>query len=1170
MRQAIRSIGVVSAAACGLLSVITATLALWRAEPSRWTDGHDIDTSSSQLTPRQVLWTPARPARDRSDVEEYEPRVSSDGQMMLMVRRRPGQNADLYACTWTAKGWSEPAPLEAVNSPADELGPELSPSGDRLYFYSDRDGGLGGYDVWVTRRTASGWSEPQNLGPSVNTAANEYGAALTPAGDRLYFSSNRARRGEPVTSPDAWRATVRERRARHDYDLYVAALDAEGLPTASSAPVHALNTSHDEASPAVSPAGDFVYFASDRPGGVGGYDVWRARLSGDHVAAPEGLGPAVNSTSNDLDPALSTDGFRLYFSSDRRAGTDAEAAPPSEPLPEPTYALWMSGSREVYLSQAASSFWSRWAAAWRTLLPWLAPLIAVALFMLLARKLWRDPVLRGRFVRLSLLAQCLVISVLVHMMIASGLAVWKVSAAMGDLLATEGGGVAVALETAGVDDGAIAQLRGEGTFAEAVAIPAHSLPAGEHAPVPAGVSEASPITLAPMTELAPPAPPLSEPDLRPIATLPSAPTPSTIVPRSELEVAMPVQPEPARAVREAVAGALPNFTTPGVDAAMPPRAVGADAPIAVTPPALPATAAALPSTTSMPVAVGDSGAMTQVQRSVPDLPAVPDARVTALPTPEQPIAVTTEPTPQVASSSFAGSSALVAPIIATQGAPMPAMSLPVLPSASSSAGPVGTSIQPSAPVAAPGAATSREVGSISTADGAPNVALPRLPTAPAPAASSSQRGIALSIASAPSAPVPAPGARAEKNGTERITVPLKPLEVARALPISPTDVLPPPMTGSDVAARGTRTSLGGIDLGSSTTSPTLPQMPVPVETFTQRAPELRQDMLERMGGSASTEQAVALALAWLQRVQEQDGRWSGRDFDQRCKCGDPAQIDADVAMTSMALLCFLGAGHTHQADGPYRDAVGRGLAWIIAGQAASGDLRRGETMYGHTIATVMLCEALAMSRDPKLLVPTQRAVAFVLAPPSTRRGGAQDTSVIGWQVMAVESARRAGLIVPPGTFTAARSWLDAVAKPDAPGTYAYRAGAAPSPAMTAEAMFVQQLLGRRREEPRMEESAQFILQTLPQWKEGASTHYWYYATLAMFQHQGEAWRRWNEALVPQLITHQRKDGSAAGSWDPQDDLSRLGGRIYQTAVCTLSLEVYYRYRPAGMLGTDPR
>ena len=71
----------------------------------------------------------------------------------------------------------------------------------------------------------------------------------------------------------------------------------------------------------------------------------------------------------------------------------------------------------------------------------------------------------------------------------------------------------------------------------------------------------------------------------------------------------------------------------------------------------------------------------------------------------------------------------------------------------------------------------------------------------------------------------------------------------------------------------------------------------------------------------------------------------------------------------------------------------------------------------------------------------------------------RDTSVIGWLVFTVESARRAGFAVPQATFDSARSWLSQVTTPSTPGAYAYTPNGPASPAMTAEAMFVQQLLG---------------------------------------------------------------------------------------------------------------
>jgi len=352
----------------------------------------------------------------------------------------------------------------------------------------------------------------------------------------------------------------------------------------------------------------------------------------------------------------------------------------------------------------------------------------------------------------------------------------------------------------------------------------------------------------------------------------------------------------------------------------------------------------------------------------------------------------------------------------------------------------------------------------------------------------------------------------------------------------------------------------------------------PVSQYAQRAPEQRQRIVDRLGGSPDTERAVNLALAWLAAHQSQDGRWSGQDFDDNCgQCDGHATADSDAAQTGLALLCFLGADHSHLKDGPYRDTVARGVRWLLKQQSADGDLRRDETMYSHGIATIALSEAYGITRDPDLKEPVAAAARFIVAALNKRSGGwrydpgqAGDTSVLGWQVMALTSARRAGIDIPEDAFEAARDWLDKVSQ-GSPGLYAYQPRQAPTPSMTAEGLFSQQLLGRGHDEPRMQASVELIMQNLPRWGGGgpgdrnrnrtANTYFWYYATLAMFQHQGDDWTRWNAALTRALLSNQETRGKAAGSWAPADRWSRTGGRIYQTAVCTLSLEVYYRYLP---------
>src|SRR5207248_3116849 len=151
--------------------------------------------------------------------------------------------------------------------------------------------------------------------------------------------------------------------------------------------------------------------------------------------------------------------------------------------------------------------------------------------------------------------------------------------------------------------------------------------------------------------------------------------------------------------------------------------------------------------------------------------------------------------------------------------------------------------------------------------------------------------------------------------------------------------------------------------------------------------------------------------------------------------------------------------------------------------------------------------------------------------------------------------------VPTEVLESARLWLARVAHPTQPGRYAYQPGRNYTAAMTAESMFVRGLLGEPRDDDSAKASARFLVANMPNWNRRPNTYYWYYATLALYQNQGEAWTRWNEVVTKQLLTHQRKTGKPAGSWDPVGEWAPTGGRVYQTALCTLMLEVYYRYLP---------
>jgi hypothetical protein len=360
--------------------------------------------------------------------------------------------------------------------------------------------------------------------------------------------------------------------------------------------------------------------------------------------------------------------------------------------------------------------------------------------------------------------------------------------------------------------------------------------------------------------------------------------------------------------------------------------------------------------------------------------------------------------------------------------------------------------------------------------------------------------------------------------------------------------------------------------------------PVP-DPYRLRVAPNRADIAQSRGGTAATEAAVKAALKWLADNQDADGRWNPRTHEAgketnimgRNRLGAGSQ--ADSAMTGLALLAFLASGHTH-LEGPYRDDVRRGLEYLLRIQAADGNLAGQaapyEFMYCHAIAAFALSEAYGMTHDARLREPVYRAVSYTLKAQDPVGGGWRyrpgdpgDTSQLGWQLMVLKSAELAGIPIPEGTRQGIIRFLRSVSSGTYGGRAAYRPGEQPTRTMTAEALVCWQFLGLPRQHPACNEAGDLLLTELP--SEGNSNlYYWYYATLGMYQLQGVHWQRWNDALREVVVNRQVKNGPQAGSWNTDDLWAGYGGRVYSTALSTLTLEVYYRFLPLyAEVASDP-
>ncbi|HWB08729.1 MAG TPA: hypothetical protein VG826_05880 [Pirellulales bacterium] len=355
----------------------------------------------------------------------------------------------------------------------------------------------------------------------------------------------------------------------------------------------------------------------------------------------------------------------------------------------------------------------------------------------------------------------------------------------------------------------------------------------------------------------------------------------------------------------------------------------------------------------------------------------------------------------------------------------------------------------------------------------------------------------------------------------------------------------------------------------------------------RRAPH-KAEIVAAQGGSPATEAAVKTALQWLAANQDGDGRWDASRFGAGQDRAVPGKnlrmvgVDSDNGVTGLALLAFLGNGHTH-LDGEHRESVERGLQFLLSTQKPDGNLSGAAddfaAMYCHGMAALAVSEAYAMTQDERLLDPVRKAISYTLASQHPTAGGWRyrpgdpvcDTSQLGWQLMALKSAELAGIGVPDRSRQGMLRFLKSVSSGRHGGLASYRPmslrGERVTASMTAEALVCRQFLGLQRSDPACDEAGNYIAADLPG-RGPNNFYYWYYATLGMFQLQGPHWERWKNALEPTLIAAQRTEGPLSGSWDPDPLWGGHGGRVYSTALGALCLEVYYRFLPLYVQATE--
>lgn len=326
--------------------------------------------------------------------------------------------------------------------------------------------------------------------------------------------------------------------------------------------------------------------------------------------------------------------------------------------------------------------------------------------------------------------------------------------------------------------------------------------------------------------------------------------------------------------------------------------------------------------------------------------------------------------------------------------------------------------------------------------------------------------------------------------------------------------------------------------------------------------------------------SVDAGLTWLSHHQAPDGRWSLDNFNKVAKCDcDGIGKSNDMAATGLVVLAFLRSNEIQVSKkiklGKDK-LIDRGLRWLVAHQATDGNLGEG---YAHGLNTLVLCEAYAMTGDPWLKGPAQRAVNCSVAWQAPDGGFryqprmAGDMSVTSWHVQGLYSARLAGLGVPLATWKTIPTFLDSVDLGN--GSFAYQKGNGATAATAACGWLcracVNQIVSPGKPVPDFAKGVKY-LQGFPPTPKLNNGYYFYMATQVINQDPA-ARRDWNAALVKVLENTQdlgtdARHAHQKGSWPIQGDAWPQLGRLGVTAMNVLALEATVLF--SGTLQTTPR
>jgi hypothetical protein len=415
---------------------------------------------------------------------------------------------------------------------------------------------------------------------------------------------------------------------------------------------------------------------------------------------------------------------------------------------------------------------------------------------------------------------------------------------------------------------------------------------------------------------------------------------------------------------------------------------------------------------------------------------------------------------------------------------------------------------------------------------------------------------------------PAQARRIAVSGlASQITLPDMP-----SVPTTSTQFVAGRITGMGGAGFGTGLGFGngsGMGVGGSGggTGKLFAMIPQVMGKRCSKADRLQR--LKENGGTPECEEAVVKGLRWLKKNQNPDGSW-----------GQEHQI----AMTGLAMMALFG--HCETPVSPeFGETCVKGITYLVdAGMRNGGRLGANPSSqpfcYEHAIGTYALAEATTFCKEIKYKIPnlaevTQKAGQFIIdnqngnggwAYQYAKSGGHTDVSVVGWQIQALKACSHTGLEFN-GMGDCIDKGLEYLATcQNEKGAFGYT-GPPPKKSeahhpLTGVGMLCYQMWGRGKGS-NVRNAADHILKTSTfDFKKNANLYAHYYESQAMLQRSSSEWKRYNEMFRDQLLQNQQSDGS----WGVPPGNPHVKDTLFSTCLCTLMLEVYYRFLSTGGAG----